>query len=164
VFGRLVLLFVLTTLIEWWLLVLFSEHLGVATTIWLILITGFVGANLAKRQGLQTWHTIQRETQQGKVPAASMVDGMMIFVASVLLITPGMLTDVIGFSLLAPPVRAFLRHRFRNSFKVQAAASVQGFGAGFPGASPEAGTPDIGQSKPLADDVIDVEYHRHSED
>jgi UPF0716 protein FxsA len=162
VFGRLLLLFVLTPLIELWLLMLVSKHLGVATTIWLVLVTGFVGASLARRQGLQTWLSIQRETQQGKMPAASMVDAMMIFVAGVLLITPGMMTDVVGFSLLVPPVRAFLRNRFRDSFKVQAAASVQGFGAGFPGPVP--GASDIHQAKPLADDVIDVEYHRHAED
>jgi UPF0716 protein FxsA len=162
VFGRLLLLFVMTPLIELWLLMLVSEHLGAATTIWLVLITGFVGASLARRQGLQTWLAIQRETQQGKMPAASLVDAMMIFVAGVLLITPGMMTDVVGFSLLVPPVRAFLRNRFRDSFKVQAAASVQGFGAGFPGAMP--GAQPATQSKPLADDVIDVEYHRHTED
>ena len=161
-FGRLLLLFVLTPLIELWLLMLVSKHLGVATTIWLVLITGFVGASLARRQGLQTWLSIQRETQQGKMPAASMVDAMMIFVAGVLLITPGMMTDVVGFSLLVPPIRALLRNRFQDSFKVQATASVQGFGAGFPGPVP--GASDIDQAKPLADDVIDVEYHRHTED
>jgi len=162
VFGRLLLLFILTPLIELWLLMLVSEQLGPATTIWLVLLTGFVGASLARRQGLQTWLAIQRETQQGKMPAASLVDAMMIFVAGVLLITPGMMTDVVGFSLLVPPVRAFLRKRFQNSIKVQAAASVQGFGAGFPGTPPG---PAGDEQKPAsADDVIDVEYHRHTED
>lgn len=161
-FGRLLLLFILTPLIELWLLMLVSERLGAATTIWLVLITGFVGASLARRQGLQTWMAIQRETQQGKMPAASLVDAMMIFVAGVLLITPGMMTDVVGFSLLVPPVRAFLRKRFQDSIKVQAASSVQGFGAGFPGASP--GAAGDTQSPASSNDVIDVEYHRHSED
>ena len=161
-FGRLLLLFILTPLIELWLLMLVSEHLGPATTIWLVLLTGFVGASLARRQGLQTWLAIQRDTQQGKMPAASLVDAMMIFVAGVLLITPGMMTDVVGFSLLVPPVRAFLRKRFQDSIKVQAAASVQGFGAGFPGTPPG---PAGNEQKPAsANDVIDVEYHRHTED
>jgi UPF0716 protein FxsA len=96
------------------------------------------------------------------MPAASLVDAMMIFVAGVLLITPGMMTDVIGFSLLVPPVRAFLRKRFQDSIKVQATASVQGFGAGFPGTPPG---PAAGEQRPdSANDVIDVEYHRHTED
>ncbi|MDA0809342.1 MAG: FxsA family protein [Planctomycetota bacterium] len=160
-FGRLLLLFILTPLIELWLLMLVSEHLGAATTIWLVLVTGFVGASLARRQGLQTWIAIQRETQQGKMPAASLVDAMMIFVAGLLLITPGMMTDVVGFSLLVPPVRAFLRKRFQDSIKFQAAASVQGFGTSFPGASPGAGDR---QPSASANDVIDVEFHRHTED
>ena len=160
-FGRLLLLFILTPLIELWLLMLVSEHLCAATTIWLVLLTGFVGASLARRQGLQTWIAIQRETQQGKMPAASLVDAMMIFVAGVLLITPGMLTDVVGFSLLVPPVRAFLRKRFQDSIKIQAAASVQGFGTSFSGASPGAGDKRPSDS---ANDVIDVEFHRHTED
>jgi UPF0716 protein FxsA len=161
VFGRLLLLFILTPLIELWLLMLVSEHLGAATTIWLVLVTGFVGASLARRQGLQTWIAIQRETQQGKMPAASLVDAMMIFVAGLLLITPGMMTDVVGFSLLVPPVRAFLRKRFQDSIKFQAAASVQGFGTSFPGASPGAGDRRPSAS---ANDVIDVEFHRHTDD
>lgn len=161
-FGRLLLLFILTSLAELWLLMLVSQGLGAATTIWLVVLTGFVGASLARQQGLQTWMAIQRETQQGKMPAASLVDAMMIFVASVLLITPGMITDAVGFSLLVPPVRAFLRKRFQDSIKVQAAASVQGFGAGFPGRPPG---PTGNEEKPAsANDVIDVEYHRHTED
>jgi hypothetical protein len=59
-------------------------------------------------------------------------------------------------------VRAFLRKRFQDSIKVQATASVQGFGAGFPGTPPD---PAADQQKPAsANDVIDVEYHRHTED
>jgi UPF0716 protein FxsA len=91
-----------------------------------------------------------------------MVDAMMIFVAGVLLITPGMMTDVVGFSLLVPPVRAFLRTRFRDSFKVQAAASMQGFGAGFPGRAP--GPSADPQTQHVDHDVIDVEYERHTDD
>lgn len=163
-FGRLLLLFILTPLIELWLLMLVSEHLGAGATISLVLITGFVGASLARRQGLQTWMTIQRESQQGRMPAASLVDAMMIFVSGVLLITPGIMTDVVGFSLLIPPVRAFLRNRFRDSIKVQASATVQGFGAGFPGSTQT--TPDNYQAEtrqPI-NDVIDVEYERHTDD
>lgn len=161
--GRLVLLFVMTTLIELWLLMLVNEHVGITGTISLVLITGFVGASLAKQQGLQTWQAIHRETQQGRMPAAALIDGLMIFVASILLITPGILTDFVGFSLLVPPVRAFLRARFRDSFKVQASASVQGFGASFSGTT--SGSPAGPQpTQHVNNDVIDVEFHRHTED
>jgi UPF0716 protein FxsA len=164
VFGRLLLLFILTPLIELWLLMLVSEHLGAGTTIYLVLITGIVGASLARRQGLQTWLAIQRETQQGRLPTASLVDAMMIFVAGLLLITPGIMTDVVGFSLLVPPVRAFLRNCFRDSFKVQAGASVQGFGTGFPGATSESSASPQAGNRSSINDVIDVEYQRHTDD
>jgi UPF0716 protein FxsA len=164
VFGRLLLLFILTPLIELWLLMLVSGRLGASTTIYLVLITGFIGASLARRQGLQTWLTIQRETQQGKIPAASLVDAMMIFVAGVLLITPGILTDVVGFSLLIPPVRTFLRNRFRDSIKFQASATMQGFGTGVPGEGPGADGDNPAKSRPPIGDVIDVEYERHTDD
>ncbi|MDA1164048.1 MAG: FxsA family protein [Planctomycetota bacterium] len=163
-FGRLLLLFILTPLVELWLLMLVSERLGASTTIYLVLVTGFVGASLARRQGMQTWLAIQRETQQGRMPAASLVDAMMIFVAGVLLITPGIMTDVVGFSLLVPPVRAMLRNRFRASFQVQAAAHVQGFASGFPGATPEQPADPANQQRPLPGDVIDVEYERHTDE
>ena len=163
-FGRLLLLFILTPLIELWLLMLVSEHLGAATTIWLVLVTGFVGASLARRQGIQTWLTIQRETQQGKMPAASLVDALMIFVAGLLLITPGILTDVVGFSLLVPPIRTLLRNRFRSSIKFQASSTMQGFGTGFPGAGPGPAGDHPPESLPPIGDVIDVEYERHTDD
>ncbi|NQV26380.1 MAG: FxsA family protein [Rhodopirellula sp.] len=163
-FGRLLLLFVLMPLIELWLLILVGEHLGAATTIWLVLVTGFVGASLARRQGLQAWLAIQRETQQGKMPAAALVDAMMIFVAGLLLITPGMITDVVGFSLLVPPVRAFLRNRFRDSIKMQVGTRVQGFGAGFSSGVHGTSTNQEGVPRPQVNDVIDVEYHRHTDE
>lgn len=156
-FGRLLLLFILTPLIELWLLMLVSERLGASTTIWMVLVTGFVGASLAKRQGLSTWLSIQRETQQGNLPAASLVDALMIFVAGLLLITPGILTDFVGFSLLVPPVRALLRHGLRESFRGQMNVQVQSFGAG------PAPTGKANQKTPV-DDVIDVEYERHTDD
>lgn len=163
-FGRLLLLFILTPLIELWLLMLVSEHLGADITIAMVLVTGFVGASLARRQGLQTWTTIQRETQQGRLPAASLVDAMMIFVAGVLLITPGIMTDFIGFSLLIPPVRTLLRNRFRESIRIHTSASMQGFGTGSPGkgSAESNGPPPSGQFP--ANDVIDVEYERHNDD
>lgn len=163
-FGRLLLLFILTPLVELWLLMLVSEHLGADTTIAMVLVTGFVGASLARRQGLQTWTSIQKETQQGRLPAASLVDAMMIFVAGVLLITPGIMTDFIGFSLLAPPVRAFIRNRFRESIQLQAGSTIQGFGAGFPGQNATSRNEAQNSDRARPDDVIDVEYERHQGD
>jgi len=155
-FGRLLLLFIVTPLVELWLLMLVSEQLGATTTISLVLLTGFVGASLARRQGLQTWRAIERETQQGKLPAATLVDALMIFMAGLLLITPGILTDIVGFSLLVPPIRASLRHHLREAFRIRASVQIHGFG-------PDMNRPDTLHSQHRDEEVIDVEYERHAE-
>lgn len=151
---RLLFLFIATPLVEIWLLMLVSARLGPTPTIGLVLITGCVGATLSKRQGLQAWQSIQRQTQQGQVPAAALVDALMIFVAGLLLITPGILTDFVGFSLLVPVFRAGIRRRLQDSFKAQASVQIQGFGSQMPGPG--------AQPQPGGDDVIDVEYEKHS--
>ena len=155
--GRLLLLFILTPLIELWLLMAVGAPFGPTPTIALVLITGTLGAMLSRRQGLQTWLSIQQQMQQGKLPTDSLLDGLMIFVAGLLLITPGILTDVVGFSLLVPLVRQGLRHRLRESFRVQTNVHVHGFGGPFPGQGPTPGpNPD--------DEIIDVDFERHSEE
>ncbi len=103
------LLFTLMPLLELWLLFQLSGMFGFWTTITVVLLTGMVGAVLAKMQGLHTLFRIQNEMRAGKLPAKAMGDGVMILVAGVLLITPGVITDVVGLSLLLPPVRIAVR-------------------------------------------------------
>lgn len=151
--GRLLLLFVLTPLIELWLLMLAGSRLGTTPTVALVLITGVVGAALSRWQGLRTWLSIQQQMQEGRLPADALLDGLMILVAGLLLITPGILTDLAGFSLLIPPVRQLLRGRLRRTFQVHSSIQVQAFGG--PGRSA-----DSPHRTPADDDVIDVEFER----
>ncbi len=155
--GRLLLLFIVTSLVELWLLMFVGAQLGATPTIALIIVTGALGASLSRHQGLQTWRSIQQQMQQGKLPTDSLLDGLMIFAAALLLITPGILTDLVGFSLLSPLVRTGLRHRLRESFRVQTSIHVQGFGRPFAGPTPSPGTTQD-------DEIIDVEFERHSDD
>jgi UPF0716 protein FxsA len=90
------------------------EHFGLPNTIALVFLTGVVGALLARAQGLMVLTGIQRDVAQGQMPAPRMMDGVMILVAGVLLITPGLITDTAGFLLLCPPVRAVVRMWLRN--------------------------------------------------
>jgi len=103
------LLFTLMPLLELWLLFQLSGVFGFWTTIAVVLLTGMAGAALAKAQGWQTMFRIQNEMRAGKMPAKAMGDGVLILVAGVLLITPGVITDVVGLSLLLPPVRIGVR-------------------------------------------------------
>ncbi len=155
--GRLLLLFIVTSLVELWLLMFVGAQLGATPTIALIIVTGALGASLSRQQGLQTWRSIQQQLQQGKLPTDALLDGLMIFAGALLLITPGILTDLVGFSLLIPLVRTGLRHRLRESFRVQTSVHVQGFGGPFPGQTPPPGAA-------TNDEIIDVEFERHSDE
>lgn len=109
-FARLVILFVTVPLIELYLLFRINDWTGSAiTTIGLVLLTGFLGAWFAKQQGLSTIMKIQLALVEGRLPSQELLDGAMILVAAALLLTPGLLTDVFGFSLLLPPCRHFYR-------------------------------------------------------
>lgn len=108
----LLLLFLLFTgvpLIELALLIEVGQRVGTAPTIGLVVLTGVVGAALARRQGFAIVGRIRAELAVGRVPAAHLLDGLLVLVAAVLLVTPGLLTDGIGFLLLLPPTRTAVR-------------------------------------------------------
>ena len=85
--------------------------MGWGATLWLILMTGVIGGTLAHRQGFATIQKIQMDMGQGRMPAGALLDGLLILVAGLVLITPGMITDMIGFCLLIPSLRRLLTHR-----------------------------------------------------
>lgn len=111
---RLFLLFVGLPLVELALLVQIGRWFGLLPTLALVLITGTVGAALARRQGLRVWLDIQHELREGRMPVANMLDGFMILVGGVLLLTPGLLTDLAGLSLLLPLTRRYYKARLRR--------------------------------------------------
>lgn len=120
IFLRLLLLFTIVPLIELWLLLAISEYTGPALTILLVIGTGIAGAALARRQGWQTWSRIQSQLAKGQPPTGSLLDGMMILIAGALLVTPGVLTDLVGFALLVPAIRGVLRQRLGQWIKTRA--------------------------------------------
>lgn len=105
-------LFVGMPLVEMALLIWVGGRIGVGATLGIVLLTGILGASLVKRQGLSVWSSAQERMAMGSVPAREMVHGAMLLVAGAFLLTPGFITDVVGFSLLVPGVREWLRRRF----------------------------------------------------
>lgn len=105
---RLLLLFTLVPVAELMVLIELGEAIGLGPTLLLILVTGVVGAALARREGSRTWLQVQRELAQGELPADSLLHGLMVLVAGAFLVTPGVITDAVGFLLLVRPVRAKL--------------------------------------------------------
>ena len=113
-FARLLVLFVVVPIVEFYLLLKLATWTDFWTTLALVLATGVVGAALARWQGIATLLTIQREFAEGRLPGKALLDGAMILVAAALLLTPGILTDLFGFSLLMPPCRAVYRRMLKN--------------------------------------------------
>ena len=108
-FTVLLVLFVTMPLIEIAILLKVHSAIGLGSTIGLVFLTGIAGATLARRQGAKAIMDIQKDMAEGRVPAPHMIDGLMIFAAGVVLLTPGLVTDVIGFLLLMPFVRNEIR-------------------------------------------------------
>ncbi len=109
IFSSLLTAFIVMPILELWLLIKLGGHYGIVPTLLLVVLTGIAGAWMARTQGLMVLLTIQRELAEGRMPAPQMIDGVMILVAGVLLLTPGLITDAAGFLLLVPPVRALIR-------------------------------------------------------
>ena len=76
--------------------------IGLWPTLGLVVLTAVIGSVLLRRQGLSTLEAIQRETRAGRVPGRELVSGLMIAIAGVLLLTPGFVTDTLGFLLFVP--------------------------------------------------------------
>ena len=114
---RLLLLFVVLPAVELALLIQLGRYIGTLPTIFLIVVTGVVGATLARAQGLRVLQELQQEAQAGRVPAAPLVDGAIILVAAALLVTPGVLTDAFGFACLIPGTRQLLKKLLRRAYE-----------------------------------------------
>lgn len=114
---RLLLLFVVLPAVELALLIEVGSRIGTAATLAIIVLTGMVGAALARRQGLGVLRRLQQETAAGRLPAGPLVDGVLILVAGALLVTPGILTDAFGFACLVPAFRTLLKRHLRGRYE-----------------------------------------------
>ncbi len=106
---KLLLLFILVPLVELFLLIEIGRLIGTFSTLTIIVFTGIVGAYLARRQGIGVLHQIRTEIANGRLPAAQLADGVIILLAGAVLITPGVLTDALGFLCLIPASRKIIK-------------------------------------------------------
>lgn len=149
VLGLLLLLFVVTPLVEIWLLLRVSEVVGVTPTVALVLVTGLVGGAVARWQGTRAVREIVDAASQGRAPGRELAAGALFVAGAAFLLTPGIVTDVAGFLLMIPPVRlraaGVLVSRMEASPNVHvhvggpAAGSWPGPGFGAGGRGPEEG-------------------------
>ena len=112
--GRLALLFVVVPLIELVLLIQLGQVVGLWPTLGLVVMTGVMGAALARAEGLRVLFQFQRELASGRLPHQALLDGISVLIGGAFLLTPGILTDVVGFSLLFPLTRRWIQRRVRE--------------------------------------------------
>lgn len=128
------------------LLAWLSQRIGVGTAIALVLVTGMVGGNLARREGFRVWRDAQASLASGQPPAEAALEGVLVVLGGAYLLAPGVATDVIGLLLLVPPLRKWLARVLRVRFQNQLASGGLPFrahSAGVP-STPTRGSPGGG--------------------
>ncbi len=127
---KLFLCFTLIPMIELFILIQMGTVIGSINTLLLVIASGFFGAWLARMEGIQTMLKVRTSLQQGIMPAEDLMDALIIYAAGVVLITPGLLTDMTGLLLLWSPTRNrfknFLRQKF-NEMKTQGSINITGY-------------------------------------
>lgn len=116
-FAKLLLLFILVPVAELYLFLTLGAKIGVGPTLGIIVLTAIVGAWLTRSQGARAVARFQRALAEGRLPHREAIDGILILLAGAVLLTPGFLTDAVGFLLLVPPARAVIRGRLANHLK-----------------------------------------------
>ena len=112
-------IFIVVPLIELALLIQVGQGIGVWNTIAIVILTGTLGAYLARSQGLSVWLRIQQELAAGKMPSDTLFDGVLFLICVIVLLTPGLLTDAAGFFLLIPQGRKLLKNWIRKKVEEQ---------------------------------------------
>ena len=127
---RLFLVFTLIPMVELYLLIKVGSVIGGFNTILLVLLTGFAGAWLARMEGMNTMMKVRLNLQNNIMPAEELMDALIIFIAGIVLITPGLITDICGLMLLWPLTRnrfkRYLRLKFQD-LKTRGNINITGF-------------------------------------
>jgi len=106
--------FTLIPIVELALIIEVGRRIGTVPTILLLILSGIVGAGLARYQGLRVWREFRQELYSGAVPQHGVMDGVLILVGAALLLAPGFLTDIVGFLCLLPVSRHYFKKLMRR--------------------------------------------------
>ena len=135
----LVILFIVVPLAELFVLLEVGAWIGALPTIGLVLLTGFIGAALARSQGRVTWRRFNEALAAGRVPGREIFDGVLVIFGGALLLTPGFITDAVGILLLLPASRAVARRLLSGRVMRRATVASPFFGRpAAPGSGPSA--------------------------
>ncbi|PKF62008.1 membrane protein FxsA [Psychromonas sp. psych-6C06] len=153
-FARLFILFTTVSLLEIFVLVKVGGVLGALPTVALVIVTALIGSALVRSQGLQLVAQLQQRLAKGEMPGQQLIEGIMLIVTGVLLVTPGFVTDLCGLLLLQPSIRATIAKTILANVKFSSATMGGGFSQHNSGFS---------QSN-IDNDVIEGEFERKDND
>lgn len=134
-----------------------SDVIGLGTALIMALITALLGGAIVRYQGIQAMMSAQENLRRGILPSKELFDGLCLVAAGATLITPGFITDAIGFSLLVPALREMMLEKMVRSGRFD----VSGFGTEQSNSSSKAYSSHYGYQDP---GVIDAEYETVDED
>jgi len=109
IFSRLLILLIVVPVVELYILIEIGQQIGAFTTIGIIVLTGIIGAYLVKNQGFMVLKKIQYDLNQNILPGDSLLQGIIILAGGIFLLTPGFITDIIGFIFLIPISREIVK-------------------------------------------------------
>ena len=147
-------LFIVVPLVELYLIIEVGSHIGALWTVLIVIMTAVIGVQLLRIQGFNTLRRAQQNMAQGSMPAMEMIEGIVLAVGGALLITPGFITDTLGFLCLIPATRRAMIRHFMSVSSVQ----MHGFSGQKPGNQPP--------RRPDSRDggrTLDGEFHREDD-
>ncbi|WP_251358798.1 FxsA family protein [Kangiella sp. TOML190] len=158
-FRHFLLLFIVIAIAEVYVLLSVGGLIGAGWTVFLIILTGVIGVNMLKGQGISVFARFQQKLSSGQAPAEEMVEGILLVVAGAFLITPGFITDTLGFLWLIPQSRDWFAKKLIK-LGWFGAVRTTGFTSD-PSADPHQSSQSHSSSKAATDDsVIEGEYER----
>jgi UPF0716 protein FxsA len=110
---RLILIFIIVPLMEILLLIEIGSRIGTLNTIAIIILTGILGGFMMRQQGFTILANIRADLSEGRMPTGELVNGALVLAGGIFLLTPGFFTDAVGFLLLIPATRGFIRKKIQ---------------------------------------------------
>ena len=149
-FPAIFVLFIAVPIVEIAVLIKVGGLLGFLPTIGIVILTAVLGTTMLRAQSMSTLASVQSKLNAGEVPALQLMEGVALLIGGVLLLTPGFVTDAIGFFCLVPATRRWMIKRIlaRSNLVVMSSAQYR------------EGQADSQTSRPSNGDVIEGEYRR----
>jgi UPF0716 protein FxsA len=137
----LVVAFLVVPIVEIYVIVQVGQQIGALPTVLLLIFESALGAWIVRHEGSRAWRALRTAATAGQLPSRELADAALVLVGGTLLLTPGFVTDVVGFFFVLPPTRPLARRLLIGFFGRRAAVAVTRFGPAGPGGGPAYGRP-----------------------